>query len=651
VRLHVLEVTDFGPYRGTQSFSFAPEPGVELLWGENGRGKTSLLNALRWVLFGIVLGRGSSRIDLGTVGNRDDEDSDTVRPFKAVLTFSHAGHFYKLTRAYRDESGSPGGNDFRTRPILVKDGNVLGPDERERELATMLPEQIARFFLFDAELLQEYEQLLAPGTDAGEKLKASIERLLGLPVLTQARDDVAAHLNSARTAQAKAAQKDQATRALGNDLQIAADTAASTRINVGVLTEQVEGLQNDVNELEKTLTSNSRYKTLLGERNILREEVQRRTRRTNDLADELAGAAGGTWRAVLSPVVARELQLIEAQTDAAGQRLQDAMAARSRAAAVSSGVCPTCQQSVDSVAAQELGGHTDTEVDPDDVQADLAQLRGRRDVLRRLRDDGERIARLEDDLTQARVNLSDAEGQLRALQVELDGAPPGTAENIAALLDELGGKRISLDNTRQRLQKTREDLRRENQAVEKLSEKLARLGTASTGSEDRKVQMLVALHGLLVAAVTEFRDRLRDSVEAEASKVFRMLSAEQDYDRLRINDQYGLTILHANGAEVLNRSSGYEHVVALSLIAALQRCSPMSGPIITDSPFGRLDGTHKRHVLQALPQITDQVLLLVHDEELDRQGAIDELGTHLVGEHHLRKVSARHTAIESGAHL
>ena len=101
---------------------------------------------------------------------------------------------------------------------------------------------------------------------------------------------------------------------------------------------------------------------------------------------------------------------------------------------------------------------------------------------------------------------------------------------------------------------------------------------------------------------------------------------------------------------MINRSSGYEHVVALSLTAALQRCSPMNGPFITDSPFGRLDGRHKRHVLATLPQISDQVMLLVHDEELDRQMALGLLQDgQLVAEHHLRRVSGRHTQIERGA--
>ncbi|MEU7171465.1 AAA family ATPase [Micromonospora tulbaghiae] len=649
MRLVALEVTDFGPYRGTQRFSFASEPGVELVWGENGRGKTSLLNAVRWALFGVVLGRASSKIDPSTVGNRDDTDTSTVRPFKATLTFTHGGHTYKLTRAYLEEPDWTGAGAFRQRKSLVKDGDVLGPEDRDRELARLLPEQIARFFLFDAELLQEYEQLLTPGSDAGEKLKASIERVLGLPILTQARDDIAAHLAVARTEQAKAAQKDKTTLNLGNDLQLASDEAENARKNVAALAELLEGLQNDVNEMEKQLTSSNRFRGLLATRNAKREEAERLAVRSKDRNDELDAAAGDVWRAVLAPLVAQELASIETQTDAVNYRLVAALAAHQAARAVSTGVCPTCQQTVDADLARTLHDHGSAE-DPDTVQAELTTLRARRDVLRKLRADGNRIARLEEDANQARVDLSDAEGQLRDLQAQMDEAPAGTAEAVGALIDMLGQKNVSLANTRSRLKESREDLQRKDQAVVALSEKLRRLGTASTGAEDRKVKLLVELQALLSAAVAEFRDRLRDRIEDEASKVFRALSAEKDYDRLRINDNYGLTILYADGTEVLNRSSGYEHVVALSLIAALQRCSPMAGPIITDSPFGRLDATHKKHVLQALPQITDQVVLLVHDDELDRQSAVNELNTHLVGEHHLRRVSGRHTEIEAGAH-
>ena len=45
---------DFGPYKGEQTIDFTSNPGVTIFWGNNGRGKTTLLNAFRFGLFGVI---------------------------------------------------------------------------------------------------------------------------------------------------------------------------------------------------------------------------------------------------------------------------------------------------------------------------------------------------------------------------------------------------------------------------------------------------------------------------------------------------------------------------------------------------------------------------------------------------------------------
>ena len=42
-----MVITNFGPYKGTQDISFPQNDGVDIFWGDNGRGKTTLLNAFR----------------------------------------------------------------------------------------------------------------------------------------------------------------------------------------------------------------------------------------------------------------------------------------------------------------------------------------------------------------------------------------------------------------------------------------------------------------------------------------------------------------------------------------------------------------------------------------------------------------------------
>lgn len=88
-----------------------------------------------------------------------------------------------------------------------------------------------------------------------------------------------------------------------------------------------------------------------------------------------------------------------------------------------------------------------------------------------------------------------------------------------------------------------------------------------------------------------------------------------------------------NGVEVTGHSAGYEHLVALSLIAALQRSSPVRGPVVMDSPFGRLDHGHTRKSVAALPQIAEQVVLLAFEGEFDRDAAFADLADAFVGEY------------------
>ena len=58
LRVRSLELEDFGPYRGQQSIDFSGQDGVIVVYGDNMRGKTTLLNGIRFALFGKILGRG-----------------------------------------------------------------------------------------------------------------------------------------------------------------------------------------------------------------------------------------------------------------------------------------------------------------------------------------------------------------------------------------------------------------------------------------------------------------------------------------------------------------------------------------------------------------------------------------------------------------
>ncbi|HEX4698557.1 MAG TPA: SMC family ATPase [Actinomycetes bacterium] len=96
MRLHRLEVTAFGPYAGTETVDFdaLAVGGVFLFTGSTGAGKTSLLDAVCFALYGQVPGaRAKAARSL-----RSDHAADGVAP-QVVLELTLSGRRLRITRS------------------------------------------------------------------------------------------------------------------------------------------------------------------------------------------------------------------------------------------------------------------------------------------------------------------------------------------------------------------------------------------------------------------------------------------------------------------------------------------------------------------------------------------------------------------------
>ena len=65
-------------------------------------------------------------------------------------------------------------------------------------------------------------------------------------------------------------------------------------------------------------------------------------------------------------------------------------------------------------------------------------------------------------------------------------------------------------------------------------------------------------------------------------------------------------------------SAGERQLVAIAIVWGLVSCSAKLLPAIIDTPLGRLDGEHRRHLVQNyFPSASSQVILLSTDEEIN----------------------------------
>jgi DNA sulfur modification protein DndD len=170
------------------------------------------------------------------------------------------------------------------------------------------------------------------------------------------------------------------------------------------------------------------------------------------------------------------------------------------------------------------------------------------------------------------------------------------------------------------------------------------------GARAKKSTALVTIYrdlGKVFAdSIEKLREELRLSVAARASESFKTLTTQKAYSRLEINTNYGLTIIDEHGNPVTIRSAGAEQIVALSLIDGLARTGRAAGPVVMDTPFGRLDLHHRDNILRYLPTTTSQLVLLVHDGEIRRESDLAPIASRIGAEYEIKEVSPRHSILE-----
>ena len=285
-------------------------------------------------------------------------------------------------------------------------------------------------------------------------------------------------------------------------------------------------------------------------------------------------------------------------------------------------------------------------------QATLQSLRIRRATLESMRasSKAEILSLLEAQLDKLEVEIDDNERQLKTVREELErhGDVEELANSTNAAVTALAQCLKKIENLKEGIQLTKNKIKEIESALSTLETKLNRVSTdIDLLRAGKKVSVCEQIHNIFEQGIAAYRDKLKADVERDATELFVGISNDPDYVRLKINDNYGLSMVHVSGELVPLRSAGFEHVVALSLIGALHKNAPLRGPIIMDSPFGRLDPDHKRNITKSLPNMSEQIVLLAYTHEIDEQQAREMLADTLRKEYRLTRYSSFHTEIEA----
>lgn len=656
MKLIRLTLKNFMPYKGETVLEFPQDPDCNTLivLGDNMRGKTSLLNGIRWAFYAKAQGRHLRPIPLHLMPNREAAATGDWS-MEARIEFEADGCRYDLRREAkkRQTVAHPDRpEDFQVFAHLKKDGAAVAANEIEAEINKFAPEQVSRFFLFDGELLQEYEELLIEGSEQGKKIKDAIEQALGVPALTKGRDDLQVLWKRAQKEQGREAALVAGLEAVSESFAKWSSRRDLLDANLVTLKTQHARIKEERLALEDAIAASQQIYAQKMEFDVKVSRKSEISWEIKQRSEARLALVADAWRDLVRVKLTAKRFGLQSQMELASRAATEIARIQFQIEHLSShltaSICQTCGQSIKNQNREaqqkqinELTVRLATIEKGGDVEAIGRELRALDKVLttsvrERILDADKEMARLE-------VEGARVESRIDELQSELDGK--GAEETIRKRQQLMVVNRDEAKN-----QVEIDDCDRKVAEADREIQSLTQRMNAQAGKNTSKAAQIAkayeSLYLAFTASIDNLRSSLRSTVERNATEAFLAMSTQKSYKGLAINVNYGLTILDSNGDSVPLRSAGAEQIVALSLIDGLSRSGRAAGPVVMDTPFGRLDTKHRQNILSYLPDSARQLVLFVHDGEMGEGPAFEALAHRIGARYEIKEVTPNHSVLE-----
>lgn len=670
-----LEITNFLAYRAPAPLDFTGIH-VAVLSGENGAGKSSLLDAITWALWGRA--RAKTDNELVHQGQTD---------MRVEFTFALRDHVYRVIRARKVGRGAGGLLDFQMRTEAGQFVTMSEPTiPKTQELIIKTLRLTYETFVNSAYLVQgqadeftgkrptERKQVLADilglqewevyEDRAKDKIKGIDSRLAALEhILKEIEDELARrpeYEGELREAQAKVI-------AVGERLRLAEagwaqiDTAKQA---MAALDRQINDLARRIKDGEKELShldADLREAQLKADKTAIQRELGLNQEQLESFEEqEQQREQVSTARTLVVEQAASlkgQNEAARAEADTLKKRLEALQAATEP-------VCPTCGQPLAEPAGliESLNG---------EVEARRSQYRENQAVLKKLGDD--QLA-YDNVLKQTALNLRSKPAVLKRvaeLEASLASADEAHARVTAlaerratwqARLDEDKGQRAVLDREAEQHKRVLQDAEQRQRALDNLRQEETYAKVRLGGAQ----QKLAALEGQAkqrdqrraerqtLADERGVYDELREAfgkrgvpalmieaavpeIEAAANALLARMTGGRMHVRFNtqretqagdVRETLDIQIGDELGTRAYENFSGGEQFrvnfairVALSQLLA-HRAGTQLQTLIVDEGFGVLDAAGRERVVEAINAASndfERILVVTHIDELKDQ--------------------------------
>ncbi|MHC8441666.1 MAG: ATP-binding protein [Candidatus Eutrophobiaceae bacterium] len=619
MKLLKLKLVNFRTFYGEHELEFATDEtkNVTVIHGENGFGKTTILNALRWCFYGNTTQKFEQKDKLINFSAKKEGNVTRVE-----VTFEHLGEQY---RAFRHDKGGRRTKDSFFVQEIDKHGSLKEKNSAPKALITsMIPENMVDYFFFDGE-----DAATFASEDNQGKVSGAIKKMLGIDaaelvvkdfddLTKKENDEIKENTKNKELAAEVERLNEQREKIKTNEEEI-----KSLKDRNALLEEMRIGLKEDLKGLEETAELQKNVERL-------EEELKEFESQEKDKNDEWLKWLAYSAVAVSSATLRNQAKQILEKAEERGEIpspyneefvqkiLKNLMCICGRE--ISEG-----SQEYEDV--KKLLDTASTSV----IQKRILSARARIEFLER---DGKvawkTLEKIHNDQDEIEREIGDKEKRIFEIGENLKNIDNNEVANKQTAIEKATNEK---DKNHQKIGALTERLRILKMDEEKLEKEIDNL---TKKEEKLKIhrftkKFIEDAKTYLKKTISSHEENAKKKIELDVNELLKKI-AFKDY-RLEIKDDYKLNLSTSDEDQVpIPKSSGENQLLSLAFIAAfiqfsrdakeehsppMRRLPSIMAPLVLDSPFGQLGDEYKRATAKFIPKMASQVIMLLSSSQGD----------------------------------
>ena len=646
-----ITLSNFRQYRGKQivEFSCDKEKNVTIILGDNTSGKTTLIQAFNWCLYGETSFKTKDLINSEALREMEISSCKNV---SVEIELIHENKLYVIRRTQKVTKSMPGRAHVFSTPILKVE--YKEPNGEMQEVSSLqcqstinkvLPEALSGYFFFDGEHISDIN-------DRGNVVKA-VRGLMGLETINEAVD----HFSPKSTV--SVISKLQKEVDIGQDskhIKLKGDlTAAKERMKtfenrLAQVRSEIEYFERRSKELSDKILANADTKNRQEEKVRTERDVAFLEKNKTDVEQEIVrDFTKNAYKFFALPLYEKVYRVIaDAKQDGEGI---PKMHSDSIEYILKRGKCICGADLTMNQGAVNHIRYEQSLLPPQHIGTSIREFkkncqRYQLDIIgyaERIETDYRRIRENANELDDKKAHMAELSRLLQG-NVDVGKFERDKVENDAQLKQKREweiGLSVRIGETKNQI----ESLEKQISALQRVTDKNRRINTYIAYAQ--------RIYEWFKKSYDEKEKEVKDELYTSINTLFKqMYHGERTVE---VDDRYHITlkVSSGNGVYVNDTSPGLDTVKNFAFIAGIvdlaRKKAQQKGdgintieyssepyPIVMDAPFSNADEKHIANISKVLPQVAEQVILIVMNKDWeyaqanmsDRIGMIYQIEKH-----------------------